>query len=275
MVLSGSSVLSAVRCANMQIASRLLPENCSAESDQSAGLLSMIDTRTLRAPAVLTLHLVTNAMTSCCCCWWWWWCCCWWWWWWWFCTFVVSLVHSTWTELMQIANSSVNSRTAILALRTNSPSFAAANQVWRRRAWPMSASCNWVELLQVRSGQFMRCEQTSTSNCHAVSSSIPGGRFYDSGYNVSDSWIFLCDMYREDGRWKRLIWNSEVTKVNVVPSTSRAVAVPRMKGQLSAAEVIAWCSWCCSGADNDDDDDVESNDNLQRWWSNTPLVTRR
>jgi len=42
----------------------------------------------------------------------------------------------------------------VWSISTNRPSFAAANQVGRWRTWPVNASCNWVDLLQVGSVYF-------------------------------------------------------------------------------------------------------------------------
>ena len=83
----------------------------------------------------------------------------------------VRLVHSAWTQLnsspvRELAISNVNSRIGIHVFRTDwAASFAAANQA----SWPLNASCNWVDLLQVSSGQFMCCEQIFTQMISCVS----------------------------------------------------------------------------------------------------------
>jgi len=52
---------------------------------------------------------------------------------------------------------------SVHSARTNwAPTVLVSRQPimsWRLRTWPMNASCNWVDLLQVSSAQFMCCEQ--------------------------------------------------------------------------------------------------------------------
>ena len=76
---------------------------------------------------------------------------------------IIKFVHSTWTEQncselnssSEHVYSNASFHVARRWLSTNCPSFAAANRIaWRWRAWPMNASCNWVDLLQVISVQF-------------------------------------------------------------------------------------------------------------------------
>ena len=71
-------------------------------------------------------------------------------------------------------NSSLNCRVGIHMFRTNwAPTVLVPLQPiksWRWRARPMNASCNWVDLLQISSVQFMRSEQTF--RVHSVPSMI-------------------------------------------------------------------------------------------------------
>jgi len=85
-----------------------------------------------------------------------------------------------WTPLreFQLANSGVGSRIGLHVLRTDRaltvlvslrPINTKYVQPWCRRAWPMNASCNWVDLFQ--SVQFSSC----VVNTALVKLTSPGG----------------------------------------------------------------------------------------------------
>ena len=84
----------------------------------------------------------------------------------------LRLVHSTWTALswFQFANWSSPTPVWTAALEYTSwtrwaPTVLVSLQPvksWRWCAWPMNASCKWVDLLQVSSVQFMCCKRFFT-----------------------------------------------------------------------------------------------------------------
>ena len=100
-------------------------------------------------------------------------------------------------------------------LRTNRPNFAAvsgyiANQYevssWRWRAWPMNASCYWVDLFIV---QF---------SCSAVNKPFANRNRHSSLLTA----LYYGEVYQQDAEITRLRWDSE-NHVEVVVSCRNAL----------------------------------------------------